>query len=54
MGSIESARALRQAGAEIVGVLSVIDREAGGVDNLYRENLHLNSLFTMTDLKSAA
>ncbi|WNN91060.1 orotate phosphoribosyltransferase [Gloeocapsopsis dulcis] len=50
---IESARALRQSGAEIVGVLSVIDREAGGVDNLYRENLNLKSLFTMTDLKMA-
>jgi orotate phosphoribosyltransferase len=50
---IESARALRHAGAEIVGVLSVINREAGGADNLYRENLNLKSLFTMTDLKAA-
>jgi orotate phosphoribosyltransferase len=49
---IESASALRQLGAEIVGVLSVIDREAGGKDNLHRENLELKSLFTMTDLKT--
>jgi orotate phosphoribosyltransferase len=51
---IESARSLRHAGAEIVGVLSVIDREAGGVDNLDREGLNLKSLFTMADLKAAA
>ena len=47
----ESARALRERGAKIVGVLCVIDREAGGVDNLADDDLKLYSLFTMTQLK---
>jgi hypothetical protein len=38
----------------LLGVLSVIDREAGGVDNLSREKLNSKGLFTMTDLKTAA
>jgi orotate phosphoribosyltransferase len=49
---IESAYALRQAGADIVRVVSVIDREAGGAANLHKENLNFKSLFTMTDLKA--
>lgn len=47
---IESARALRNEGAIILGVLCVIDREAGGVENLAKENLNLTSLFTMSQL----
>lgn len=49
----ESAKALRECGAEIVGVLCVIDREAGGDDNLAEDGLVLDSLFTMTELKEA-
>jgi orotate phosphoribosyltransferase len=51
---IESARALSQEGARIICVLCVIDREAGGVENLRKENLDLKSLFTMSQLKAAA
>lgn len=51
---IASAQALRQAGAEIVGVLCVVDREAGGIENLQKENLELKSLFTLSALKTAA
>ncbi|WP_016874785.1 orotate phosphoribosyltransferase [Chlorogloeopsis fritschii PCC 9212] len=51
---IQSARALRQAGADIVKVISVIDREAGGAANLHQENLDFKSLFTMSDLKATA
>lgn len=51
---IESARALSQGGAHIICVLCVIDREAGGVENLRKENLDLKSLFTMSHLKAAA
>lgn len=51
---IESARALSQGGARIICVLCVIDREAGGVENLRKENLDLKSLFTMSQLKAAA
>ena len=50
---IESAQALRKEGASIISVLCVIDREAGGVENLRRENLGLKSLFTMSELNLA-
>ena len=49
---IESCRALREAGARIEGVLCVIDREAGGRDNLAAEGLELRALFTASDLRA--
>lgn len=51
---IASAKELRSQGAEIVVVLCVIDREAGGRDNLASEGLTLSSLFSMSGLKSSA
>jgi orotate phosphoribosyltransferase len=51
---IESCAALRADGAEILAVLCVIDREAGGADNLAAEDLPLTPLFTMSELKAAA
>lgn len=51
---IESCRELRELGAEIAVVLCVIDREAGGRDNLAKEGLTLQSLFTMSELNAAA
>jgi orotate phosphoribosyltransferase len=51
---IASCGALRELGAEIVCVLCVIDREAGGAQSLAAEGLPLRSLFTMSQLKSAA
>jgi orotate phosphoribosyltransferase len=50
---VESSRQLRDRGAEIAAVLCVIDREAGGRDNLAAEGLALRSLFTMSDLQQA-
>ena len=41
---------LRERGAEIVCVLCVIDREAGGAAALRAEGLELHALFTMTEL----
>jgi orotate phosphoribosyltransferase len=41
---------LRERGAEIVRVLCVIDREAGGGAALAAEGLDLHALFTMTEL----
>jgi orotate phosphoribosyltransferase len=41
-------------GAEIAGVVCVIDREAGGVEKLAAEGLELRALFTMSELKAAA
>lgn len=51
---IESCTALRDRGADIVAVLCVIDRETGAVDNLAAHDLHLRSLWTMTQLQRAA
>jgi orotate phosphoribosyltransferase len=50
---VESSRQLRDRGAEVAAVLCVIDREAGGRDNLAAEGLALRSLFTMSDLQQA-
>ena len=50
---IESVRALRADGAVISQVVCVIDRQAGGVENLAKEGLALTSLFTMSELKKA-
>jgi orotate phosphoribosyltransferase len=51
---IESCRELRERGGEIVVVLCVIDREAGGAEALAAEGLPLRSAFTMSRLKAAA
>jgi len=51
---IESCRALRAGGAEVAAVLCVIDREAGGMENLAAEELELRSLFTIGELQAAA
>ena len=50
---IESCAALREDGADIVGVLCVIDREAGGADNLASHGLELRCLFSMSQLRGA-
>lgn len=50
---IESCAALREHGAQITTVLCVIDRQAGGRENLAREGLELRSLFTMSELQPA-
>jgi orotate phosphoribosyltransferase len=50
---IESCRQLRAEGAEIAAVVCVIDREAGGAENLAAEGLQLRSLFTMSQLQDA-
>jgi len=43
---------LRKAGAIIDTALCVIDREAGGKENLAKAGIELKALFTMTELKS--
>jgi orotate phosphoribosyltransferase len=50
---IESCKELRDRGGEIVTVLCVIDREAGGADALAANDLPLRAAFTMSELKSA-
>jgi orotate phosphoribosyltransferase len=51
---VTSCRQLRDLGAQIVGVLCVIDREAGGGAALAAEGLDLRALFTADDLRAAA
>jgi orotate phosphoribosyltransferase len=48
---VESSRQLRDREAEIAAVLCVIDREAGGRENLAAEGLDLRALFTMSQLR---
>jgi orotate phosphoribosyltransferase len=48
---IESCRELRARDADISAVLCVIDREAGGRENLAAEGLALRSLFTISELQ---
>jgi orotate phosphoribosyltransferase len=47
---LDSVRALRGEGAIIEDVVCVIDREAGGRENLAREGLALSALFTKSQL----
>ena len=50
---LDSAAPLRNAGALIGPVVCVIDRLAGGAEKLANEGLHLQALFTMTELQAA-
>jgi orotate phosphoribosyltransferase len=47
---LESARVLREAGAEIQAVVAVIDRLEGARENIEREGLAFHALFTTRDL----
>lgn len=49
---IISAKELRDLGAIIEKAICVIDREAGGSNNLKEANIELNPLFTMSEIKS--
>ena len=51
---LESAKELRELGANILKVLVVINRESGGIENLAKNNLELATLFTMSELKEAS
>lgn len=51
--AIESCRELRVREAEIAALLCVIDREAGGRENLAGEGLDLRALFTMSQLQGS-
>ena len=51
---IDAIAALRQLGAQIVGALCVIDRQAGGAANLVADGVELHPLFTMDELERAA
>ena len=50
---IESTNELVKLGGQIACVLCVVDREAGGRDNIAKAGYELRALFTMTELKAA-
>lgn len=50
---VASCQALRDRGATVAWVLCVIDREAGGRENLHAAGLELAALYTATDLRDA-
>lgn len=51
---VESGKALEALGAQIVGVLCVIDRESGGRANIEAAGWRYYSLFTKRELEAAA
>lgn len=48
--SLKAVRACREAGFEVLGVFTIVDREEGGRENVEREGLRLYSLFTLSEL----
>jgi orotate phosphoribosyltransferase len=51
--SIKAIETLRSEGADIIGVISVIDREGGGRENLEHVGVHLRALVKGSDLLKA-
>jgi orotate phosphoribosyltransferase len=51
---LESCAELRALGADIVGVLCVIDREAGGRERLAEQGFDLRALYTRSQLEGAS
>jgi len=49
---VRAAEVVREAGAKIRLVLTILDRQAGGAENLARAGLSLQSLFQLSDIVS--
>ncbi len=47
--TVKAVHALRAAGVDVVGVVALVDRLEGGIENLGREGLEVVSLFTRND-----
>ncbi len=47
---VRAAEVVREAGAEILRVVTILDREAGGTETLARAGLSLDSLFRLDDI----
>ena len=48
--AISAAHQVAQAGAQVAGIIGVIDREQGGAKNIAAEGYHYQSLLTRSDL----
>ena len=47
---LDSARALREAGAEVTRAIVIVDREEGGADSLRAAGYEFEALFTLSSL----
>ena len=52
--TLEAIEQMRQAGFDIEHAVCVVDREAGGADNLAEAGVALHSIFTLSDLLNEA
>lgn len=52
--ALTAAAAIKEAGAEVVGVLAIVDREEGGKEAIAEAGLTVKALFTASELKRAA
>lgn len=52
--ALKAVEAARSEGAEVVGVIAVVDREEGGREAIEAEGIEVSSLFTASELKEAA
>ncbi len=48
--SLKAVKACREAGLEVIGVFTVVDREEGGKENIEKEGLKLYSVFKVSEL----
>ncbi len=48
--SLKAVRACRDAGLDVIGVFTIVDREEGGRENVEKEGLVLYSLFKLSEL----
>ncbi len=48
--TVEAAKVVRDAGADILGVIAIVDRQEGARENVERAGLRFEALFTISDL----
>ena len=48
--TVEAAKVIRDVGAEILGVIAIVDRQEGARENVERAGLRFEALFTISDL----
>ncbi len=51
--TIQAAQTLREAGFEVSQVISIVDRQAGGEENLAAVGLKLHSMYNLSDFEEA-
>jgi len=52
--ALKAVEAAKEAGAEVVGVIAIVDREEGGREAIEEKGLAVRSLFTASELKQEA